>query len=461
MEDLAQNAIEAALKTGASFVDVRIENTKGIEFEIVNGATKRSLASELKGAGIRAFINGAWAFAHTSNLTPRGMRETGASVARMALAICRNVKNRFEIDGPTFKDKVKLSVKQPLQDVPAEEKISFVKMIDKQARDFDERIKNTNTLYTEVWTELFVANSLGTNIWMETSLPRIRSISIAKDEANRQTASKSAGMRGGFETMEDVASQSVGEESAKLAIELLSSIMPKGGIYDIIVDPALNGCLVHEAFGHPCEADNWIANTTVLEGKLGTKVGFEQLNLSDDPTIPGWRGSFEYDWEGTKTQKRLLVKKGVLTELLHSLETSVRLGLEPNGASRSQSFMYEPIPRMSNTFMEPSDWSFEELLSDMKNGLLLCGIGGGYTKSAIGQFMFKAAYGYMIVNGEKGQIIRGASVAGQILDFLTKIDAIGKDFGKTAENCGKGSQIVPDMSGGPHTRIRKAPVGGK
>ncbi|MHA1577610.1 MAG: PmbA/TldA family metallopeptidase, partial [Candidatus Thorarchaeota archaeon] len=61
MESLTEAAIEAAIKTGASFADVRIENTTTTIIEITNGVSKRSMASHLKGAGIRAFIDGAWA----------------------------------------------------------------------------------------------------------------------------------------------------------------------------------------------------------------------------------------------------------------------------------------------------------------------------------------------------------------------------------------------------------------
>ncbi|MEE9540821.1 MAG: DNA gyrase modulator, partial [Candidatus Thorarchaeota archaeon] len=86
MEDAARAAIEAALKVGAKFADVRIENTSTTIIEMSDGVTKRSLASRLKGAGIRAFIDGAWAFGQATDLTPRGMRETGESVARLALA---------------------------------------------------------------------------------------------------------------------------------------------------------------------------------------------------------------------------------------------------------------------------------------------------------------------------------------------------------------------------------------
>ena len=460
MEDAAKAAIEAVLKVGAKFADVRIENTTTTVIELSDGVTKRSLASRLKGAGIRAFIDGAWAFGQATDLTPKGMRETGESVARLALATRGRVAKRFEIDGPSFQDKVRLKVKKPFQDVTFEEKIAFAKMIDDQARDFDDRIHNTRTIYGDLYTELYIANSLGTSVHLENSLPIVISITTAKDGTNRQRGYKSMGTRGGFEDLETERSQHIGEESAKLAINLLSSVAATGGTYDVVLDPVLNGVMIHEAFGHASEADNWPAHTTILEDKVGKMVGPGHLNLTDDPTLSGMRGSFEYDWEGTKTRKRTLVKEGILTELMHSLETAVLLDMEPNGSARAQSFTHSPLPRMSNTFMEPGDWDVDELISDTNGGLLLCGYNYGYTVPSKGQFMFQANYGYLIENGELTKLVRDVSMAGQILEVLSKIDAIGKDFSMESGTCAKSGQSVPEMAGGPHARIREIPVGG-
>ncbi|UCH04169.1 MAG: TldD/PmbA family protein [Candidatus Thorarchaeota archaeon] len=460
MEDLAQAAIEAALDGGATFADVRIENTVTAIIEMSDGVTKRSLASRLRGAGIRAFVDGAWAFGQTTDLTPDGMRDTGASLGRLAVATKSRVVERFDIDGPTFKDRVDYKVKTPFEDVSFEDKMAFTKMIDDQAKSFDTRIVNTRTIYGDLWTRMYTANSLGTSVWSETSLPRIISVSYAKDGTSRQRAFRSHGARGGYEEMEKERPQNIGAESAEMAVNLLSSEAAKGATYDVVMDPVLNGVMVHEAFGHACEADNWPAHTTVLEGLVGKSVGPEHLNLSDDPTMPGERGSFEYDAEGTKTRKRHLVKDGVLTDLLHTLETSVRLDMEPNGSARAQSFMYPPLARMSNTIMEPGDWNVDELIADTKNGMLLCSFNYGYTDPSKGQFQFQASHGYLIVKGEIGQMVRDVSLAGQILEVLAKIDAIGKDFEMDAGTCGKSGQSVPDMSGGPHARIRSVPVGG-
>lgn len=460
MENLAQAAIEAALNEGASFADVRIENTVTTIIEMTDGVTKRFLASRLRGAGIRAFIDGAWAFGQTTDLTNEGMRETGRSVAKLALATKSRVAEQFDIDGPTFKDRIDYRVPKPFDDVTFEDKMIYVKMIDDQARSFDNRIINTRTVYGDLWTELYIANSLGTDVRTTNTLPRIISMSTARDGTSRQRAFKSHGVKGGFEELERERPQNIGEESATMAIDLLSSVAAKGGNYDVVMDPVLNGVMVHEAFGHACEADNWPAHTTVLEDKVGKRVGPEHLNLSDDPTMPGERGSFDYDWEGTKTSKRHLVKDGILTELLHTLETSVRLRMQPNGAGRAQSFMHSPLPRMSNTLMEPGDWDVDELIADTGEGILLCSFNYGYTEPSKGQFMFQASHGYIIEKGEIGQMVRDVSLAGQILEVLPKIDAVGKDFKMDAGTCGKNGQMVPDMSGGPHARIRSIPVGG-
>jgi TldD protein len=460
MEDLAQTAIDAAINSGVSFADIRIENSTTTILEINNAVTKRSQASRLKGAGIRAFIDGAWAFAQTTDLTHKGMRETGESVAQLALATQDKVSKKFEIEGPTFKDKIKLSVKTPFQDVSIEEKIEYVKSIEKQAREYDDRIINSRSIYGDLWTQLYIANSFGTSIWTENSLPYIVCIATAKEGTSRQRMYKAYGVRGGYEMYDGEEPQQIGENTAKFVINLLSSKAAKGGVYDVIMDPILNGTMVHEAFGHAAEADNWPAHTTVLEDKVGERVGPDLLNLSDNPRFDGKRGSFEYDWEGTKTKKRSLVKEGILTELLHSLETASRLQMNANGAARAQSFMYPPIPRMSNTYMEPGDWSVDEMIEDTKEGLLLCNFNYGYTEPAKGQFMFQASHGYIIENGELSQMVRDVSLAGQILEVLAKIDAVGSDFELDAGTCGKDGQSVPDMSGGPHARIREIPVGG-
>jgi len=460
MENLAELAIETGLDLGMSFVDIRIETTRMTSLEVVKGVAMKTLIANHTGAGIRAFTKGSWAFGHTSDLTASGIREAVESLSRMASATTKWVDMDFEIDAPTFSGKSKYRAKGPINKATIEEKIEVAQSIDQQLRQADSRVMHTRILYRDVWTDRYVANSLQTETHQETGQINIVPICTAKETASIQKAAISYGLTGGLGDISKQAMYNLETKPAKIAVDLLDSVSLKGGVYDVIADPVLNGAMIHEAFGHACEAGNHTAGSSVLKGRLNSAVGPETISITDDPTLEHHIGSYEYDSEGTRARKRELVRDGVLTEFLHDLDTAARLEMEPNGAARSMSFMYPPIPRMSNTFMEPGDWDLDELIQDTKHGVLMCDVNYGYANSAKGQFMFQAPYGHLIQNGERTKMVRDASIAGLITDILWKIDGVSSDFSYDVGNCGTQNQIALVMSGGPHVRIRQVPVGG-
>jgi len=460
LEDLGVTAIETGLDAGASFVDIRIEYTRKTSLDVVNEVTRSTILATEKGAGIRAFADGSWAFGHTSDLTKAGIREATESIVKIALATRHWVEEKFEIDAPSFQDKVEYKGKKPISKTPVEDKIDLAKQISKDIFQFDKRVSNSQVIYRDFYTELYIANSLGTNIKENSGRIVFISFCTSKDIHSTQSAHAAIGFTGGLGDVGKERIQWMAEEPSRVALSLLSSKAVKGGIYDIIADPILNGAMIHEAFGHACEGDSLTGGSSVLQDRLSTHVGPEHINLSDDPTIKGHVGSFTYDWEGTRATRREMVRGGVLSEFLHTLDTASRLQMNVNGAARSTSFMHPPIPRMSNTFMEPGDWDLEELIQDTKKGLIMCNVDYGYTDSTKGQFMFKATHGQLIENGERTGVVRDAAIAGLILEILPKIDAVCNDFFYDAGSCGTQGQSAWVMSGGPHVRIRQVPLGG-
>ena len=461
MRDIGHMAVEAARDAGADFADVRVEQTRKFSIEVLDITPRKGLIANITGAGIRALVAGSWGFCPTSNLDPHNIREVARAAVELAASNKERVKKVFEIELDSWVDTAETPVKIPLQDISVEEKISLLKELNKEASDIDSRVFSSRTTYQETVTSLQIINSLGTDVHVDLSIPWLKVFVTARDDSISQRGIARLGGSGGFEQMNYEDSRAALMESATLALDKLDSTTVKGGTYDVITDPDLTGVLAHEAFGHACEADNWVSDVTIFRGSLGKTLGSEVINISDDPTIPGLRGSFAYDWEGTKTRKRELIKSGRLNELLHTLETSSQMNLECTGAARCESFMFEPIPRMGNTFFEPGDWDVEELIEDTKSGLILCGIGGGYTMSSRGVYAFMSTHGYLIESGEKSQIIRGTTISGEHLGTLGKIDALCDDFRMNSGTCGKADQHVPDMSGGPHMRIRNMVVGGQ
>jgi TldD protein len=129
------------------------------------------------------------------------------------------------------------------------------------------------------------------------------------------------------------------------------------------------------------------------------------------------------------------------------------------GNARAQSFDYPPVVRMSNTYLEPRDYRFQEMLEDVDFGVYLKGSKGGEVDTARGVFQFNAEEGFLIEKGELTKAVRDVSLSGRTLEILQRVDAVGRDFAVHIGYCGKASQMVPVGDGGPHVRTY-ATVGG-
>ncbi|HKM60240.1 MAG TPA: TldD/PmbA family protein, partial [Candidatus Bathyarchaeia archaeon] len=182
------------------------------------------------------------------------------------------------------------------------------------------------------------------------------------------------------------------------------------------------------------------------------------VTFYDDGTIEGAFGAFKYDDEGVRTQKTMLIKDGVVAGLMHNRETAQKFNAEPTGNARAEDFRVEPIIRMRCTYMAPRDRSFEELIEKVKQGYYFKSFRGGQA-NLDGTFQVGIQEGYEIINGEIGAPVRDASISGNTLETLHKIDAVGKDFMLDPGRCGKG-QTAFICDGGPHIRVKEVVVGG-
>jgi len=307
-----------------------------------------------------------------------------------------------------------------------------------------------------------IANTFGTYIEQGGVRCSVRVAATAQDGDVRQFATKSQARPCGYELMADMDPEDFAGVAADKALALLDAEPAPAGVFDVIIDPRVCGLLVHEAFGHNAEADAVWAGESILAGKEGQPVASELVSIVDDPTRKGLNGSFTYDHEGVPAVRHEIVRDGVLLGYLHSLETAARMAAKPNGAARAMNHQYEPIVRMSNTFIEPGDATLEEMIESTEHGLLLEGGYWGYVFTARGQFTCNVENAYAIENGEIGQHYRNASISGLTLETLQKVDAVGADLSfDLGGMCGKGGQSMRVDAGGPHLRIREVVVGGQ
>jgi len=322
------------------------------------------------------------------------------------------------------------------------------------------KIQSTRIDYRDVRRKVIFASSEGS--YIEQSKPDLilRLTAIAREDNEVQQAGLSLGSKGDFSVIGGLHHQV--REVARRAAALLSAPHVKGGERTVILDPILAGVFVHEAFGHLSESDFVYQNEKLRNiMTLGRRFGARHLNIVDDATIPNLRGSYKYDDEGMPASRTYLIHEGVLVGRLHSRETAAKMGEPPTGNARAINYHFPPIVRMTNTFIEPGNSSFEGMLGDIKEGVYVKDWYGGTT--SLEMFTFSAGEAYMIRQGKLAELLRPVVLSGNVFVTLGNIDAIGNDLKMNqGGGCGKGEQSpLPVSNGSPHIRIRHCLVGGQ
>ncbi len=455
-EDLVKY-FSSLVKSGF-YGDIRLNEVEGTSITVENGAARRVSEAKIEGFGLRLMKNGIWAFSSSDDMTKKAIKnsiESAYKILRSETESGRFLKISPQANNATVKPAWKIDTR----DVDIKDKLDVVMRADKAAKG--KYTISTKSTYEDEVSAWMIGNSIGNVVSFSNSSPGLFTISFVKDRSSVQHIWKSTGSNTGFEIFNGNVPEKLGMGAAKEASLIRNAKQVKGGKYDVVLDHSMTGVYTHEAFGHASEADGVLEGASVLEGKIGKKVGNEIVNIIDDPTLKNRRGSFLFDQEGTKAERRIIVENGVLKNYLHTLETASRLGAAPNGAARARDYKAKPIARMSNTLISPGDFE-DDIFEGIENGVMFYGFQYGYVDPGSGKFMFKAEYGRMIKHGKLGEFVRDAALTGSTLDILNRIDAVSKyGFDLDDGTCGKENQWVPVSTGGPDIRIRGVVVGGQ
>jgi TldD protein len=315
--------------------------------------------------------------------------------------------------------------------------------------------------YYDTFRTVHFASTRGACFMEERPRVILYTVAVARDGSLVQRAGESISSATTYDCVVDMEEKI--EEAARRAAALLKAPPCKGGTYTVVLDPELAGVFAHEAFGHLSEADFLYENTKMRElMHLGREMGVKQLNIVDDGSLARHIATHLVDDEGTPTGKTYLIKEGLLAGHLHSLETAAKMNEAPTGNARAIRRDVPPIVRMTNTFVEGGELSFEDLVKDIDNGIYACRAHGGQTMMEM--FTFSAAHAYRIEKGQVGELVRDVTLTGNVFETLKNMDGFGNDFRicEVGGGCGKGGQgPLPVTFGSPHLRIRNVVVGGK
>jgi TldD protein len=454
-----RDRLEAALRASdAEYTDIRIEDTSS-SWVSYRGEELDSIgSSKTRGGIVRALVKGGWGYATFNDLSDL---ETRAKEASESARLVSQERSYFAPAEPVV-DEIRASLVKDYREVALAEKVDLLKGYNRIILGHHDKIQTSDVGYRDTYRSIWYANSDGTYIADEQPDVWVFAMATARDGDNVQQTFEWNGGPTGFQLVEGFHEQA--EAAAKRAVDLLSAPPVTGGKYTVVMDPFLAGVFIHEAFGHLSESDFVYENERLKELMvLGKRFGPEMLNVIDDGARAGALATHKYDFEGVPTSKTYLIRDGMLVGRLHSRETAARMGETPTGNARSVGYEHPPIVRMTNTYIDKGEASFEEMIGDIPLGVYAVRAIGGQTE--LEMFTFSAGWGYMIRDGQLAERVRDVVLTGNVFETLANVDMLSDTVSWAPGGpggCGKGGQapLITGL-GAPHVRAQNVVVGGR
>ncbi len=455
-----------AQKSPASFTLVRRHKREYLQVDVKDGKITQMKSSTVEGSGVRCLLNSSWGFAcstdseELSNLVKKAVKAARASAGNKAKVKAKTKTKTKEHDlapSPVVRGNWASPVKNPIMYENLEEIIDHIKEADTIASEYPEIISRQIS-FLSTCDEKETATSEGTSLTQKEYRIFCTAAVIAKISGRMATSNNAVGGQFGEEFFSKDDLCNMVKKECERALRLSTATMPPAGKSDVVLNPEVAAVLIHEAVGHAAEADV-VLGGSYLSGKVGEKIGHECVTLLDDGTYQGGFGSYGFDDEGVTSQKTVIIEKGYLKHYLHSRETGSNHA--PTGNARAWLYSREPLIRMTNTYLEPQDYSYEELIQEVGTGLVLKGITSGLADH-FGNFTLHIPEAQKIKHRTLGDTVySGVSVSANTFDLLGVLSAVGdkSTFELVPGVCGKGEPAFVGM--GAPAVVTSVVVGGQ
>lgn len=456
--EVLSKVLREVLSNGGEYADIFEEERRALTVHLEDEKIEKVVSGLDCGVGIRLISGGKTAYAFSNDSSEDSLIE----LADTLRSTFRREGGDIVLDLRKATPGVDFTIEKFPDEVPMARKIGLLKEANRAARAYDRSVRQVSVTYRDSIQKVRIATSAGAIADDE----RIHTLCIvnviaADDKGSVQTGYETAGGHIGFELFDGLPAEELALRASSRSVMMLRARRAPGGRMPVVISSEAGGTLIHEAIGHGLEADLAQAGLSVYSHKTGTEVASGIVTVMDDATLPGKRGSYRFDDEGTPSGRTILVDKGVLVGYMYDRLTAMGDAVKSTGNGRRESYRHRPIPRMSNTFIAPGDAAPEDIVKSTPAGLFVKKMGGGQVNTVTGDFVFDVQEGYRIENGSIGEPLRGATLTGNGPEVLRSIDIVASDLGFSIGTCRKDSQGVPVSDAMPTVRIREMVVGGE
>ncbi|MDQ3257693.1 MAG: TldD/PmbA family protein [Acidobacteriota bacterium] len=436
---LADVALSTAKKLGASYADIRINRYRFESVATRERQVQNVARSQNFGFGVRVLVKGTWGFASSRNVTPAEVRritEQAVEIARANAVYQR--KPVTLVPTPKVSASWKSSFERDPFDVPIDDKIQILLKLNERALSV-KGVSFVNSNVVFVNEQKFYASTDGSRIeqYLIRSSPEFTVTAADRTTGDFQTRNSLGGPQGlGYEYMEKYPWLNEAEQAGNEAVGMLKAKSIEPGRYDLVLHPSHLWLTIHESVGHPTELDRalwWEANyagtSFLTPDKIGKlQFGSKLINFVADRTQSGGLATVGYDDEGVPAQRWHLVKDGVFVDWQTTRDLAPLVGQKKSyGCLHAESWSSVPFPRMPNVSLQPSaqNTSLDDLLSDVKDGILIYGRGSYSIDQQRYNFQFGGQTFWEVKNGKVNGMLRDVAYQSHTTDFWGACDALG------------------------------------
>ncbi len=445
--------------SGADAADLYFQHSRTNSLTLEDGIVSNASSNIAQGVGLRVVVGEQTGYAFTEDLTQPSMLAAARTASAIASGSAVVAPQSFNPLG--MGDLYTTSV--PWSDVGIEQKLPILKFVEEKARGMDPAIEKVAVYWGDGDERVMVATLDGKLVTDHRPMARITVVVTARKGEEVQTGYSNIAAREEFNWYSEERLSAMVKEAVDRTMIQFEARRPPAGEMPVILASGASGILLHEAIGHGMEADFNRKGTSIYSDMIGKKVAEPFVTIVDQASIPRERGALNYDDEGNKAGKTVLVEDGILKSYLHDQISAKQYGLKPTGSGRRQSYKYAPMPRMSCTFMEDGPHTKEEIVAAVDHGIICETYTNGQVQIGAGDYTFYVKNGWLVENGKITAPIKDVNIIGNGPESLKRITMVANDarLDTGGWTCGKNGQSVPVSQGIPTVLVSNMTVGGE
>ncbi|MHA1710637.1 MAG: TldD/PmbA family protein [Candidatus Freyarchaeota archaeon] len=426
---LGERAVNMAVREGADEAEAYISRSFNVSIGIERGQIVRNVKRVDQGLGVRAIYRKAIGFSYTNILTQRAVEDAAVRALRSAMA-SKPDEDWVELPGPKRLNLAKNTFDLRLLDLSVDDLVRMASTMLDAAERHDKRVLAVEGEVETLFTAEAIVNSHGVEAHDAGTMIGCFLATLAR-EAEEVTP---ICFEFQVERTYQVDPEWVGTEAAKQAVSSLGAKKIPSGVFPVVLtQPALSD-LVYYTLINGVKADYVQRERSALRGKIGEKVASKLVTIYDDGLLDGGLLTRRFDGEGVPSQKTVVIEDGVLKHYLYDNYTARKEGIESTGNAQRGGrapYMSTPSLEATNFVFTPGSKSPEDLVSEIKEGLIVYGVQGAHSSNPeSGEFSVVATPAWKIEKGEVLHAVRGVMLAGTIFEVLRNVSVLANNVRK-------------------------------